>query len=444
MKSVTNFAGLNGFVWWVGVVENRNDPLKLGRCQIRIFGWHTDNLQLIPSKDLPWALPILPINDSKSFTTPVEGDYCVGFFMDGESGQFPIYFGVLPSIPLVAASQDPNAPQMGFKDLRTTTQLTNSPALPASVTASTDGSGASVTPQPAKRNPEIAGFPDISKLAINDPNNPPAQITQRLEDVVKDIPGPTNTNLATAIAGAAAGAQEALTGIVPNLKSLVPDVSSLSNALAGITPSLNSALSSASSALSNALTGITPSLNSASSALSNALTGITPSLNSVLSSASSALSSLTNVKIPTPSSSAIAKAQAAIQSQLAEAQASAASALANTQFAASASLDSLKSNASSIADKISSKLSSLSSGSIKTTYPVVMNANNVPIISSAGLSIPLNEVNTMAETLKTQLSSLETQLKKLLGSPGAQGPIGSQGPTGSQGPIGSQGSQGGL
>ena len=420
MKSVTNFAGLNGFVWWVGVVENRNDPLKLGRCQIRIFGWHTDNLQLIPSKDLPWALPILPINDSKSFTTPVEGDYCVGFFMDGESGQFPIYFGVLPSIPLVAASQDPNAPQMGFKDLRTTTQLTNSPALPASVTASTDGSGASVTPQPAKRNPEIAGFPDISKLAINDLNNPPAQITQRLEDVVKDIPGPTNTNLATAIAGAAAGAQEALTGIVPNLKSLVPDVSSLSNALAGITPSLNSALSSASSALSNALTGITPSLNSA------------------LSSASSALSSLTNVKIPTPSSSAIAKAQAAIQSQLAEAQASAASALANTQFAASASLDSLKSNASSIADKISSKLSSLSSGSIKTTYPVVMNANNVPIISSAGLSIPLNEVNTMAETLKTQLSSLETQLKKLLGSPGAQGP------TGSQGPIGSQGSQGGL
>ena len=442
MKSVTNFAGLNGFVWWVGVVENRNDPLKLGRCQIRIFGWHTDNLQLIPSKDLPWALPILPINDSKSFTTPVEGDYCVGFFMDGESGQFPIYFGVLPSIPLVAASQDPNAPQMGFKDLRTTTQLTNSPALPASVTASTDGSGASVTPQPAKRNPEIAGFPDISKLAINDLNNPPAQITQRLEDVVKDIPGPTNTNLATAIAGAAAGAQEALTGIVPNLKSLVPDVSSLSNALAGITPSLNSALAGITPSLNSALAGITPSLNSAlagiTPSLNSALAGITPSLNSALSSASSALSSLTNVKIPTPSSSAIAKAQAAIQSQLAEAQASAASALANTQFAASASLDSLKSNASSIADKISSKLSSLSSGSIKTTYPVVMNANNVPIISSAGLSIPLNEVNTMAETLKTQLSSLETQLKKLLGSPGAQGP------TGSQGPIGSQGSQGGL
>jgi hypothetical protein len=38
MKSITSFAGLNGFAWWMGVVENRNDPLKMGRCQVRIFG----------------------------------------------------------------------------------------------------------------------------------------------------------------------------------------------------------------------------------------------------------------------------------------------------------------------------------------------------------------------------------------------------------------------
>ena len=29
-------AGRNGFVWWVGTVESRQDPLKLGRCQVRI------------------------------------------------------------------------------------------------------------------------------------------------------------------------------------------------------------------------------------------------------------------------------------------------------------------------------------------------------------------------------------------------------------------------
>ena len=45
MKNTNSFAGLNGFIWWMGVLENRIDPLKLGRCQVRIFGWH--NLQLL-------------------------------------------------------------------------------------------------------------------------------------------------------------------------------------------------------------------------------------------------------------------------------------------------------------------------------------------------------------------------------------------------------------
>ena len=35
-----NFLGKDGFVWWKGVIENRDDPLHLGRCQVRIFGWH--------------------------------------------------------------------------------------------------------------------------------------------------------------------------------------------------------------------------------------------------------------------------------------------------------------------------------------------------------------------------------------------------------------------
>jgi len=43
MKVVNNFAGLNGFCWWVGAVEARDDPLGLGRCRVRIFGWHTDD-----------------------------------------------------------------------------------------------------------------------------------------------------------------------------------------------------------------------------------------------------------------------------------------------------------------------------------------------------------------------------------------------------------------
>ena len=113
-KVINNFAGLNGFVWWMGVVENRKDPLKVGRCQVRIFGWHTDNINLIPSEDLPWATTILSANTSERTKPPKEGDFVVGFFVDSESGQAPIILGVLPGIPSESAK-----PKTGFSDPRT-------------------------------------------------------------------------------------------------------------------------------------------------------------------------------------------------------------------------------------------------------------------------------------------------------------------------------------
>jgi Gp5 N-terminal OB domain len=91
--------GLDGFIWWTGVVENRQDPLNLCRCQIRIFGWHQDDLNMIPSADLPWAHPAFAVNSTTINKTPKEGDWVIGFFMDGKSGQFPCYFGYVPGIP---------------------------------------------------------------------------------------------------------------------------------------------------------------------------------------------------------------------------------------------------------------------------------------------------------------------------------------------------------
>ena len=95
-KMVNNFAGLNGFVWWCGVVENRIDPLGIGRCQVRIFGWHSDNPTLVPTTSLPWAHPMNAINVSKQFTPLEQGDWVVGFFLDGENGQMPVMMGMLP------------------------------------------------------------------------------------------------------------------------------------------------------------------------------------------------------------------------------------------------------------------------------------------------------------------------------------------------------------
>jgi hypothetical protein len=94
----TNFAGKNGFIWWVGVVESRVDPLALGRCQVRIIGWHSINKQLVPTEDLPWAHPMYPLNNSKSFSSPRINDWVVGFFLDGENAQQPVMMGVIPGI----------------------------------------------------------------------------------------------------------------------------------------------------------------------------------------------------------------------------------------------------------------------------------------------------------------------------------------------------------
>ena len=49
---------------YYGVVENRQDPLRLGRCQVRIVGLHTHDKNYLPSLDLPWALPVQPIGSA--------------------------------------------------------------------------------------------------------------------------------------------------------------------------------------------------------------------------------------------------------------------------------------------------------------------------------------------------------------------------------------------
>ena len=96
----TNFAGKDGFIWWVGELENRADPLAMGRCQVRIFGWHTTNKSKLPTENLPWAHPMYPINASKMFSAPQYGDWIVGFFLDGENAQQPVMMGILPGLKM--------------------------------------------------------------------------------------------------------------------------------------------------------------------------------------------------------------------------------------------------------------------------------------------------------------------------------------------------------
>ena len=83
----------------------------LSRIQVRIFGWHTENKQLIPTEELLWAHPVLPANMHNVAYAPKEGEMVMGFFMDGEDAQFPFYFGVIPAIPAEIYPQE-----KGFSD----------------------------------------------------------------------------------------------------------------------------------------------------------------------------------------------------------------------------------------------------------------------------------------------------------------------------------------
>ena len=49
------FMGKDGFHWFIGVVEDRNDPLQVGRVRVRAVGYHTENKTILPTEDLPWA-----------------------------------------------------------------------------------------------------------------------------------------------------------------------------------------------------------------------------------------------------------------------------------------------------------------------------------------------------------------------------------------------------
>ena len=111
------FMGLDGFVWFTGVVEDRNDPSQLGRVKVRCLGFHTEDKNKIPTDSLPWAHVMHPVTDPSMQgmgTTPsflVEGTWVVGFFRDAVEKQQPIIMGTLPGYP-----QNVSDKEKGFND----------------------------------------------------------------------------------------------------------------------------------------------------------------------------------------------------------------------------------------------------------------------------------------------------------------------------------------
>lgn len=89
---------------YYGIVENRQDPLSLGRCQVRVVGLHTHDKSLLPTADLPWATPVQPVTSAAmngighTPIGPVEGTSVIVVFPDHDKQQ-PIILGTLGGIP---------------------------------------------------------------------------------------------------------------------------------------------------------------------------------------------------------------------------------------------------------------------------------------------------------------------------------------------------------
>jgi len=90
----------NGGQFFIGVVEDRADPLMLGRVKCRVVGLHTHDTTALPTKDLPWAMMMQPIGiASPTATGLLEGTTCIVVFNDWPECQQPVVIGTLPGIP---------------------------------------------------------------------------------------------------------------------------------------------------------------------------------------------------------------------------------------------------------------------------------------------------------------------------------------------------------
>ena len=143
--STTDFMGRDGFIWFAGVVEDRADPLKLGRVRVRCLGFHTEDKEALSTTDLPWAHPLLPITASGISgigQTPLgllEGSWVIGFFRDADTKQDAVILGSLPGRPITTGAQN-LAEGLGFSD-------------------------------PNGTYPRYAGESDVNRLARNDADN---------------------------------------------------------------------------------------------------------------------------------------------------------------------------------------------------------------------------------------------------------------------------------
>ena len=84
--------------WFLGEVVNvKDDPLKLGRVKVKVFGVYDD----IADADLPWAQIVVPVTqgvheEQGQYLGILKGTQVFGIFLDGQNSQLPMVIGTVP------------------------------------------------------------------------------------------------------------------------------------------------------------------------------------------------------------------------------------------------------------------------------------------------------------------------------------------------------------
>jgi len=180
MAGLKNYMGQDGFIWFIGVVEDRNDPLELGRVRVRCLGYHTDDLSAIPTSSLPWAHVMHPTTDpamhgmGKTPSFLIEGSWVCGFWRDVGEKQQPIIIGTLPGMPETSGGREETYSK-GFGDPRhknSTQRNINGGkdyAMPYS-SQDEDGAESKLTHHPNDRKKDIGGKIEGSVTKTTRPN----------------------------------------------------------------------------------------------------------------------------------------------------------------------------------------------------------------------------------------------------------------------------------
>jgi hypothetical protein len=191
-----------------GIVEDRNDPLKIGRVRVRVHGIHTDNKLELSTPDLPWAQVLLPTTTAGLSGIGVqhglvEGTTVFGYFRD-EAMQDPIIFGVAVGIPQTGYKVDAFGNELlrsvdkGFNDPRRltvadyegtpdapnpeqdsrrphglTSAIDTQPKSPKEITINYDATGSTITEGEITEDmlpyyPLYTGESDVSSIARGD------------------------------------------------------------------------------------------------------------------------------------------------------------------------------------------------------------------------------------------------------------------------------------